>query len=464
MSSAVDISRPGSNGADVSGGEIERPPQWPLSFQIQKPMYSYEMYRGPAGQTSELIYCSSKDETEKLASRFLREKVVGFGVEWVNWYGPPPEDERLQDRVSLIQVACEERIGLFHIAAHTGDKPEDFLAPSLRKLIESPSIIKATSGIMRDFERLETNFRDLGLKPRGGVDLSYLHNLVTYGAGGSDQWKKCTTKPFNFLKQIETHLGLPFEKEATDWSEKYLTKKQQACAASDAYAGLMLYHCLEAKRVAMVKKPPQLLNAELYPWFKYERGVNTQILLVVEKKIDRDTEMITVITAKDHLRDAHDKKLQKVFRRSGEDAGAGGDRQQETQVDDLGAGDAVGEQLPETGPDTIALEEENKQGPGSLQPMPAPTTPPRPPPLTTGLTVTMEKTSFSGFGTEAEPLTLADSSDEDCKPEISDETLVLLSTPSKPQKRKRSEQQPENPRPGRVQASDYWASKREEEG
>ncbi|KAI1259892.1 hypothetical protein F5Y18DRAFT_432864 [Xylariaceae sp. FL1019] len=463
MSSAIETSRSDSNSGGVHGGEDERPPQWPLSFQIQKPQWSYEMYRGYSGQAPELIYCSSTIESEKVASKFLNQKIVGFGVEWVNWWGPPPEDERLQDKVSLIQVASEEKIALFHIAAYTGYKTEDFLAPSLRKVIESPTIIKAASSIMRDFERLETTFRDLGLKPRGAIDVTYLHNLVTYGTGSSDQWKKCTTKPLLFSKQIETHFGMPFEKESTDWSEKFLTKKQQAHAASDAYAGLMLYHYLESKRAAMLRRPPRLLSAELYPWFKYERGVGTQILLVVEWKKTGDTETITVITAKDHLRDAPNKKFQKVFKRSDGNLETGGDQQQEFQTEDIGAGDAVGEQLGETDQDTLFVKPERSFIPEPSQRTPAPTTPPRPPPLTTGLTVAMEKTSFSGFGTEAEPLTLADSSDEDCKAELSDESPRVHNTPSKPQKRKRSEQQTEDPRDGRVRANEYWSSKREQE-
>jgi len=450
MSSSVSISRLGSNGIDVYHGE---PAQWPLSFHI-KTLWSYELYRGPKGQAPELVYSTSKQDSEKLASQFLGQKIVGFGMEWV-WYRHAPENERLQEKVSLIQVASEEKIALFHIAAYSGDDPEDFLAPSLRKIIESPSIIKAGAAIKKDFERLEETFKDLSLTPRGAMDPSHLHNLVFYGSGSSDQWEKCTTKLLALDKQVEMHFGLPLKKELIDWSKKPLTEKQQTCAASDAYAGLMLFHYLENKRAKMAKKPPRLLSAELYPWFKYEaRGVNTQLLLVVDAKRSDDTETITVITAKDHLRGARHKTFQKVFRPSNADPGTGGDGPQGVQTEATGAGDAVGPQVDETGRDVVSIGEQHAPEPEALQRRPAPTTPPRPLPLSTGLSAAMAKTTFSGFGTKAQPLKLTDSSDDDyCKTEMPEDIFGAPSTPSKPQKRKRVEQQPKNTRHGRTRAS-----------
>lgn len=86
---------------------------------------------------------------------------------------------RLQQKVGLIQCACEDKIGLFHIGLHSGKTANDLIAPSLRKIIESPSIIKTGVSIQgADFSRLETWF---GLKPQGAFELSHLHNLITYG-------------------------------------------------------------------------------------------------------------------------------------------------------------------------------------------------------------------------------------------------------------------------------------------
>jgi len=68
---------------------------------------------------------------------------------------------------------------LFHIGLHAGNTSEDLIAPSLRKIIETPNIAKVGVAILNaDFSRLENWFH---LKPKGAFELSHLHNLITFG-------------------------------------------------------------------------------------------------------------------------------------------------------------------------------------------------------------------------------------------------------------------------------------------
>lgn len=199
-------------------------------------------------------------ESEEIAAELVNEKIVGFDMEW-----PYPEDTNpnaaLQRRVSLIQIACEDRIALFHIGLHAGSTPNDLLAPSLRRIIESPDISKCgVSVLSADFWRLRQWFR---LKPQGAFELSYFHNLVAHGAANP---AKCDTVPRKLAEQVEEHLGLPLDKgevRVSNWSRP-LTRQQVEYAAADAYAGFMLYHCLNAKRVAMRPSPPLPAHAETY--------------------------------------------------------------------------------------------------------------------------------------------------------------------------------------------------------
>lgn len=71
-------------------------------------------------------------------------------------------------------------------------------------------------------------------------------------------------------QQVEFHLGLPLGKgpvRTSNWS-KPLNQDQRTYAADDAYAGFMLYHRMNAKRMAMDPTPPLPLFAESYALVK----------------------------------------------------------------------------------------------------------------------------------------------------------------------------------------------------
>ena len=270
--------------------------RWPLSFEIQpqlryqtqqsletekeKPKarwWSHLLYRGPNDQKVKVQYSKTKADSEILAKQFLEEKVVGFDMEW------PWNDRRLpnklQNKIGLIQVATEDKVALFHIGLHPGKTTDDIIAPSLRQLIESPAIGKIGVGILNaDFARLSKFFK---LQPKGAVELSHLHRLVTFGGSKPEL---VSTKMTSLAHQVEQHLKHPLYKgdvRTSNWSRP-LSPEQIKYAAGDAYAGIQLYHCLNYKRLQMKPTPPLPIHAEKYQGYKLA-GVGSLYLEPLEE-------------------------------------------------------------------------------------------------------------------------------------------------------------------------------------
>ncbi|KAL1847512.1 hypothetical protein Daus18300_013935 [Diaporthe australafricana] len=297
--------------------------EWPLPFRLKLPRleqqgeaedspqtwWSHNLYRGPRNRKPKVLYARSKADSEKIAQDFLHEDVLGFDMEWPCYNGSSRNEDRLQDRVGLIAIACETKIALIHIGAFTGKKPKDFIGPTMQTIIESPRIRKAGVNILAaDFQRLRDWFE---LEPQGAVELSHLHNLVTYGRSG--QTSQCTTKLCALEKQVQTHLRLPLKKgrvRTSNWSQKkQLSREQKAYAASDAYAGFMLYHYLTHLRLSMEPSPPPPpppLFAERYKWFDIPRRGTTLLLELDDSGDGRAEGALNVITAIDYFQGRHE--------------------------------------------------------------------------------------------------------------------------------------------------------------
>ncbi|CAN9112442.1 unnamed protein product [Alternaria alternata] len=266
---------------------IETPKvHWPLSYRMQpqkpkasslqsygfsstqaapKQWWSHRLYRGPGGKEAEILYSKTKAQSETYAKQFLDEPVIGFDMEWPwnDW-----KKDNLQNKIGLIQIASEDRIALFHIGLHPGKTSEEIIAPTLKRILEDPKIGKVGVNVLKaDFSRLSRFF---GLKPKGAVESSHLYRLVKFGPRKPEL---VSVKLVSLAHQVEEQLGLPLYKgdvRTSNWS-KPLSTDQINYAAGDAYAGFMLYKCMNAKRLAMKPTPPLPIHAEKYPSGKASR-------------------------------------------------------------------------------------------------------------------------------------------------------------------------------------------------
>lgn len=226
----------------------------PLEFQIPvarleqirqaslkdiKIFWQYTLYQGPKGEKVKVHYCQSKEASERIARLFLDQEVIGFDIEWKSH---ATANDGIRKNVALVQLASEERIALFHIARFSaGDAPEDLVAPSLQKIMESPDITKAGVAIKADCTRLR---RHMQIDSRGLLELSHLYKQVNFSTGDV---KKIDKKLVPLAQQVEEHLKLPLwkgEVRTSDWSEA-LDYKQIECTIipSESDAMLMLYRC-----------------------------------------------------------------------------------------------------------------------------------------------------------------------------------------------------------------------------
>lgn len=219
--------------------------------------WRYSLYEHPTGGKVKVHYCKSKETTERTAQLFLGKEVVGFDIEWK----PQAQTtDGLKKNVSLIQLASEERIALFHIARYPkGETVDDFLAPTLKSIMEDPNISKVGVSVKSDCTRLR---KFMGIESRGLFELSHLYKLVKFSPGNV---KKIDKRLVSLAQQVEEHLQLPLWKgdvRSSDWSTD-LNYQQMQYAASDSYAGLQLYLSMESKRKALDPTPPRPYHAEL---------------------------------------------------------------------------------------------------------------------------------------------------------------------------------------------------------
>ena len=213
--------------------------------------WSFKMYKNAEGKTPKIHYCTTFEQTEEQARHFLNEPIVGFDLEWE--MGTTPGKSSIQSCVSLVQIASEDRIGLFQLGMFKGETVDELLPPSLRAILESPKIAKAGVNVVGDANRVLSS---LNVACKGLFELSHLYNVVAYAEGRE-------TKPYRKQKrlavQVEEILRLPLKKgdvRVSAWSKR-LGTDQTEYAASDAYAGFQLYHALEARRKGLRPMPPR---------------------------------------------------------------------------------------------------------------------------------------------------------------------------------------------------------------
>jgi len=220
--------------------------------------WTHQLYRNPEGNKPSIYYCEDIDIAEQVAKLFSAEKVLGFDIEWKE----NASRTSIKESVSLIQIACESRIALFHIARFRGTKPEELLPPTLKVILESPEILKVGVSIKGDVTRVE---KRLPVSVNGVFELSRLHNLVATHATSPGKYSH---RMVRLAVLVEEHLLLPLYKgeeladnpstkesvRKSNWTKR-LTIDQTYYAVDDAYAGFRLFYVLESKRKKLRPMP-----------------------------------------------------------------------------------------------------------------------------------------------------------------------------------------------------------------
>lgn len=196
--------------------------------------FSYKHYLSPSGEPIKLHVCSSLAEAEAICSSILSEAnfqlvngaepVIGFDMEWkMNATVRSP----LTDSVSVIQLASPSCIALLHLARFPKRKTAaDLLAPSLKMIMESESILKCGVNIKSDCTRFT---RVLGSVPRNIYEISLLYRLVKYS---HDKVLATSRRPVQLAMQVEDVLKVSMDKtpdvRCGSWSAK-MSVKQSEC-------------------------------------------------------------------------------------------------------------------------------------------------------------------------------------------------------------------------------------------
>ncbi|KAJ5677304.1 uncharacterized protein N7477_002937 [Penicillium maclennaniae] len=226
--------------------------------QITPSFWTHSDQRAPNGQKIVVHYCKTLESTEEISKLFLDSKVIGFDMEWK---AQAFATDTIQNNLSLIQIANEDRIALFQIALFKPARGlEDFVAPTLRRILESPAITKVGVAIKADSTRLR---KFLGIEARSIFELSHLFKLIKHGLANP---KLVNKRSVNLSEQMEEHFGMPLEKSEDvrcgDWTRS-LNYRQVQYAATDPYACLCLFNVMERRRESMVPVPPRPAHAEL---------------------------------------------------------------------------------------------------------------------------------------------------------------------------------------------------------
>ena len=178
-------------------------------------------------------YCKSRDTTERVCAQyFADEPILGFDLEWMadaaRWQGP-------RRNVCLLQLASPSRIGLFHLSLFP---TSDLMTPTLRKILEAPSIMKVGVNIKGDATRLRNH---LAVNMQGLIELSHLHRLVKYSKTGEHHL--ISRRVVSLAVQAEENLKLPIFKgqdvRAGNWSRP-LCMDQIICKSAFSLSGLIV--------------------------------------------------------------------------------------------------------------------------------------------------------------------------------------------------------------------------------
>ncbi|KAJ1706264.1 ribonuclease H-like domain-containing protein [Aspergillus flavus] len=248
--------------------------------------WSHRLYKSPDGEEILVHYCKTLESAETISKMFSDEPILGLDIEWK---ANASAADGILKNVSLIQLASSRRIALFHIAMFRPARgAEDLVPPTLKRILESPDVIKAGVSIKADCTRLR---KYLGIETRGIFELSHLYKLVKYSQSNPGLINKRTV---NLSAQVEEHFGIPLAKDVevrcSDWASA-LDYSQVHYAAADPFACVCLFNTMNAKRMTLDPIPPLPAHAEL----------NLPIQIVHETPVNTEPEEVEVIEPIDNL-------------------------------------------------------------------------------------------------------------------------------------------------------------------
>jgi hypothetical protein len=188
--------------------------------------WSYDMYRKVEDQGNttnvKVHYCRTKHAMEGVCKQYFQgHSVLGFDLEWQPMAS---SKDGPRQNVSLIQVASESHVGLFHVALFPKD---DFVGPTFRCIMEDANVSKVGVSIKADCTRLQ---KYLDVNARGLLELSHLYKVVKYSQ--EKRPSLVNKRLVSLATQVEEYLNLPLYKggsvRSSDWS-RALNQNQIAC-------------------------------------------------------------------------------------------------------------------------------------------------------------------------------------------------------------------------------------------
>ncbi|NXU24809.1 WRN helicase, partial [Thalassarche chlororhynchos] len=150
---------------------------------------------------------------------------VGFDIEW-----PPSYTKGKMAKIALIQICVtEEKCYLFHISSMSG------FPKGLKRLLEDETIKKVGVGIEGDQWKLMSDFE---IKLKSFVELA---DVANEKLKCEEMWSLNGLVKHLFGKQLLKDESV----RCSNWEEFPLTEEQKLYAATDAYAGFIIYQKLK---------------------------------------------------------------------------------------------------------------------------------------------------------------------------------------------------------------------------
>ncbi|XP_072570942.1 bifunctional 3'-5' exonuclease/ATP-dependent helicase WRN isoform X1 [Paramormyrops kingsleyae] len=176
-----------------------------------------------------VVYSREKNDcsflSEDLRSQLTPGSAVGFDMEW-----PPSFTKGQKQKVALIQLCVSDhKCYLFHLSSMLG------FPAGLKMLLEDDTIKKVGVGIEGDMWRLLSDF-DIKLK-----NFLELTDLANEKLRCAEKWSLDGLVKHLFNRQLKKDRDV----RCSSWNDFDLTEEQKRYAATDAYAGLIVYNKLE---------------------------------------------------------------------------------------------------------------------------------------------------------------------------------------------------------------------------